>query len=75
MGDFVEISHVDLEGSLQFLKRFVVSQKLVPHIQLIESRKNKCGKFSWSLQWAASQRLFSCICVTVDGILEHKPPH
>ena len=25
MGDFVEISNVDLEGSRQFLKRFVVS--------------------------------------------------
>lgn len=26
MGDFVEISNVDLEGSRQFLKRFVVSR-------------------------------------------------
>lgn len=26
MGDFVEISKVDLEGSQQFLKRFVVSK-------------------------------------------------
>lgn len=30
MGDFVEISNVDLEGSRQFLKRFVVSG---PHIR------------------------------------------
>lgn len=27
MGDFVEISNIDLEGSRQFLKRFVVSQE------------------------------------------------
>lgn len=27
MGDYVEISNVDLEGSRQFLKRFVVSAK------------------------------------------------
>lgn len=36
MGDFVEISNVDLEGSRQFLQRFVVSHKIVPHIKLTE---------------------------------------
>ena len=30
MGDFVDISHVDLEGSRQFLKRFMVSNNEIP---------------------------------------------
>lgn len=29
MGDFVDISNVDLEGSRQFLKRFVVSHEIL----------------------------------------------
>lgn len=33
MGDFVEICNVDLEGSRQFLKRFVVSHEIPTHVQ------------------------------------------
>lgn len=33
LGDFLEISNVDLEGSRQFLKRFVVSQATLTRTQ------------------------------------------
>lgn len=34
MGDYVDISNVDLEGSREFLKRFVVSVQIQTHINI-----------------------------------------
>lgn len=46
MGDFVEISSVDLEGSEQFLKKFVVSPEILtqPHVhnKSILKKKSCC---------------------------------
>lgn len=65
MGDFIEISNVDLEGSLQFLKRFVVSQKLVPHIQLIESRQKQIWEIFTHAGHYSGQLVKGCILVFV----------
>lgn len=43
MGDFVEISNVDLEGSRQFLKKFVVSHETFAYSSVITS----VYQFSW----------------------------
>lgn len=37
MGDYVDISNVDLEGSREFLKRFVVSVQIQTHINFTKS--------------------------------------
>lgn len=37
MGDYVDISNVDLEGSREFLKRFVVSVQIQTHINITKS--------------------------------------
>lgn len=50
MGDFVEISNVDLEGSRQFLRRFVVSQlKFRSTARTVKSEKLCC--LSIKLLW------------------------
>lgn len=50
MGDFVEISNADLEGSRQFLKRFVVSHSSGLHVRCIldeDLTKTKSSCSTW----------------------------
>lgn len=53
MGDFVEISNVDLEGSRQFLRRFVVSHE--------KSEKLCC--LSIKILWNRTSLLFTSISI------------
>lgn len=49
MGDFVEISTVDLEGSQQFLKKFLVSSEILTqpqvHNKSVLKMKSSCLSF------------------------------
>lgn len=64
MGDFVEISNIDLEGSQQFLKRFVVSPP-EKHIQV--QYRSKARSDLIPDQWYISLQGWSYLWMYMSG--------